>query len=31
MRRKQLSSQAYIGKITTDWRCPFVSDKAVPA
>jgi hypothetical protein len=31
MRREQLSSQANIGKVATDRRCPFVADKAMPA
>ena len=31
MRREKLSSQADIGKVASDWRCPFVPDKAMPA
>jgi hypothetical protein len=31
MRREKLSSQADIGKVAPDWRCPFVPDKAMPA
>jgi hypothetical protein len=31
MRREEFSGEAYIRKVATDRRCPFVPDKAMPA